>query len=72
MLIRTIFKFVQNPAKFRYLKPRPEPPEVLRRGEFRHNFLQLYDGKIRLHYVEAGDPKKPLLLFVHGFPEFWY
>jgi len=72
MLIRTIFKFVQNPAEFLYLKPRPEPPEVLRRGEFRHNFLQLYDGKIRLHYVEAGDPKKPLLLFLHGFPEFWY
>lgn len=27
---------------------------------------------IRLHYVEAGDSSKPLMLFVHGFPEFWY
>lgn len=27
---------------------------------------------IRLHYVEAGDRKKPLMLFVHGFPEFWF
>lgn len=27
---------------------------------------------IRLHYIEAGDPSKPLLVFVHGFPEFWY
>lgn len=27
---------------------------------------------VRLHYVSAGDPKKPLVLFVHGFPEFWY
>lgn len=27
-------------------------------------------GDIRLHYVEAGEG--PLMLFVHGFPEFWY
>src|ERR1022692_4060305 len=25
---------------------------------------------IRLHYVSAG--KGPLILFLHGFPEFWY
>ncbi|MEE8160882.1 MAG: alpha/beta fold hydrolase, partial [Acidobacteriota bacterium] len=25
---------------------------------------------IRLHYVSAGEGK--LVLFVHGFPEFWY
>lgn len=22
--------------------------------------------------MEKGDPKKKLILFVHGFPEFWY
>lgn len=28
---------------------------------------------IRLHYVEEGkDNEAPLMLFVHGFPEFWY
>jgi pimeloyl-ACP methyl ester carboxylesterase len=27
---------------------------------------------IRLHYVEAGDPDDPLVLLLHGFPEFWY
>jgi pimeloyl-ACP methyl ester carboxylesterase len=26
----------------------------------------------RLHYASAGVPGRPLLLFVHGFPEFWY
>jgi epoxide hydrolase 4 len=26
----------------------------------------------RLHFASAGDKGKPLLLFVHGFPEFWY
>ena len=25
-----------------------------------------------MHYVEKGDSKKPLIVFVHGFPEFWY
>src|SRR4051794_21931755 len=27
-------------------------------------------GDIRLHYVEAGDG--PLVVLLHGFPEFWY
>ena len=27
-------------------------------------------GKIRLHYVEAGEG--PLVVLLHGFPEFWY
>src|SRR4051812_23601830 len=27
-------------------------------------------GDVRVHYVEAGDG--PLVLLLHGFPEFWY
>ncbi|KAL6728946.1 hypothetical protein Aduo_000047 [Ancylostoma duodenale] len=27
---------------------------------------------LRLHYVQTGDDDKPLLLMLHGFPEFWY
>lgn len=34
----------------------------------RHHYIDFDD--VRLHYVEAGDG--PLMLFVHGFPEFWY
>ena len=34
----------------------------------RHNFFEK-DG-IRLHYAAAGEGK--LILFAHGFPEFWY
>lgn len=26
----------------------------------------------RLHYASAGERGKPLLIFLHGFPEFWY
>jgi pimeloyl-ACP methyl ester carboxylesterase len=34
-------------------------------------FAELSNGT-RLHYASAGQPGRPLLLFVHGFPEFWY
>jgi pimeloyl-ACP methyl ester carboxylesterase len=33
-----------------------------------HNYA--YMNSIRLHYVTSGNGK--LILFVHGFPEFWY
>ena len=33
-----------------------------------HQYAQV--NGIRLHYVTAGNG--PLLLFLHGFPEFWY
>lgn len=36
----------------------------------RHHFADLED--VRLHYVEAGNPKGPLIILLHGFPEFWY
>ena len=34
-------------------------------------FASLPNGT-RLHYASAGEPGRPLMLFVHGFPEFWY
>lgn len=30
------------------------------------------DGGVRLHVVEAGPADGPLVLLLHGFPEFWY
>ncbi len=27
---------------------------------------------LRVHYVEKGDRNKPLMVFLHGFPEFWF
>ena len=37
-------------------------------GELRGGFAEI--GDQRLHYVEAGDG--PLIILLHGFPEFWY
>jgi pimeloyl-ACP methyl ester carboxylesterase len=34
-------------------------------------FAALPNGT-RLHYASAGEKGQPLILFVHGFPEFWY
>jgi pimeloyl-ACP methyl ester carboxylesterase len=34
-------------------------------------FANLPNGT-RLHYASAGEQGRPLILFVHGFPEFWY
>lgn len=37
-------------------------------GEIREGYAEI--GDRRLHDVEAGDG--PLILLLHGFPEFWY
>lgn len=36
-----------------------------------NQFATLPSG-VRLHYASAGEKGRPLMLFVHGFPEFWY
>ena len=54
------------------VKTRNSPPAILhdkRWGE--HKYLKLENG-IKIHYVEKGDSNKPLMLFLHGYPEFWF
>ncbi|MDT7541641.1 MAG: hypothetical protein QOE33_1545 [Acidobacteriota bacterium] len=36
----------------------------------RHGYAQV--GDVRLHYAESGEGHRPLVLLLHGFPEFWY
>lgn len=33
---------------------------------------QIVVNDVRLHYVTAGNPDDPLVVCLHGFPEFWY
>uniref|UniRef100_A0A182JK48 AB hydrolase-1 domain-containing protein n=1 Tax=Anopheles atroparvus TaxID=41427 RepID=A0A182JK48_ANOAO len=58
-------------TKFWETKERPVPPASLRDHGCGVDKYQNANG-IKIHYVENGDPSKPLMLFVHGFPEFWY
>jgi epoxide hydrolase 4 len=37
-------------------------------GELREGYAEV--GDVKLHYVEAGEG--PLVVLLHGFPEFWY
>ena len=50
---------------------RRRPPPVLhdpRWGQHKNADLR----GLRIHYVEKGDSSRPLMIFVHGFPEFWF
>jgi pimeloyl-ACP methyl ester carboxylesterase len=38
-------------------------------AEIRHEMVDV--GGLRLHCAVAGDAGRPLMLFLHGFPEFW-
>ncbi|XP_064609872.1 epoxide hydrolase 1-like [Liolophura sinensis] len=66
-----LIDFVRNGRGLFYIKKRDKRPECLDDPALgKHKFIQLEN--IKLHYVEAGQPGKPLMLFVHGFPEFWF
>ena len=47
------------------------PPCLLEPKLGQHGYVRIKDG-ISIHYVEKGDCSQPLMLFLHGFPEFWY
>lgn len=38
-------------------------------SDFRFDFHEA--GDVRPHYASAGNPEKPLILCLHGFPEYW-
>ncbi|KAH6926472.1 hypothetical protein HPB50_018732 [Hyalomma asiaticum] len=35
-----------------------------------HDFVSIED--VTLHFVSSGNQEKPLVLLLHGFPDFWY
>lgn len=41
-------------------------------AEILSNQFAALDNGTRLHFASAGERGRPLILFVHGFPEFWY
>ncbi|KAJ9574479.1 hypothetical protein L9F63_008342, partial [Diploptera punctata] len=68
--LHLLYSYIRNPSKFP-VKERKNPPKCLTDPiNGTHGYLSLKD--IKIHYVEKGDRTKPLMLFVHGYPEFWY
>ncbi|CAL4084873.1 unnamed protein product [Meganyctiphanes norvegica] len=54
-------------------KPRPTPPTILEDPKWgSHGYITLKKQAIKIHYVEKGDRGNPLMLCLHGFPEFWF
>ncbi|CAH2092306.1 unnamed protein product [Euphydryas editha] len=71
-LVFIFVTIVKNPFKNPWVtKLKLEPPAELTDPKYGvHKYIKA--NNIKLHYVESGDPSKPLMLFLHGYPEFWY
>ena len=53
------------------VKARAAPPACLLDPKYGEHKVMRVNG-VKIHYVESGDSSKPLILFVHGFPQFWF
>ncbi|CAG0918884.1 unnamed protein product [Notodromas monacha] len=70
-LFGVVVGWFKHTVSFVRVKPRPLPPACLLDESLgRHSYVKL--SEVTLHYVENGDRNKPLMLCLHGFPEFWY
>ncbi|XP_078689663.1 epoxide hydrolase 4-like [Branchiostoma floridae x Branchiostoma belcheri] len=68
-----ILSVIRSPVTVLSYKVRDSPPAVLQNAELgTHEYVRVGTSNIRLHYVASGDRDKPLMVCLHGFPEFWY
>ncbi|XP_071964698.1 epoxide hydrolase 4-like [Antedon mediterranea] len=72
VLLKLAYSFIMNgPGWFFKRKRRGTWPGCMdEESHGKHGFLAV--NGLKLHYVAAGDRSKPLMLFLHGFPECWY
>ena len=69
--LRLIIRFISLGCKIFHVKERSVPPHCLLDPKFGAHKFMIVNG-VKLHYVESGDTSNPLLVFVHGWPQFWY
>ncbi|XP_014253659.1 epoxide hydrolase 4-like [Cimex lectularius] len=71
ILFTIVFHYLRKPSKYSWTVKNRARPQALENPHFgTHKFIQLQN--VKLHYVEAGVKEKPLMIFIHGFPDFWY
>jgi len=70
VILRLFFRFISLGSRVFSIKSRSRPACLSEPDLGVHKYSRT--NGIKIHYVESGDSEKPLLLFVHGFPEFWF
>jgi len=71
VILFLLYRFSRRGFKLLKIKSRPNPPSILLDKSLGEHKYMSVNG-VKLHYVESGEVSKPLMLFVHGFPEFWF
>lgn len=67
-----IFNLIRYGRMYFSVKRRDQPPALLTDSDLGTHDLATLASGIKIHYVSAGDRNKPLVLFLHGFPECWF
>nr|XP_018899415.1 PREDICTED: epoxide hydrolase 4-like isoform X1 [Bemisia tabaci] len=70
MLFKRLAFKLWNPKSFECVNKHDHPPPCLVTASYGHHSFVKLKG-VKLHYVEAGSRADPVLLFLHGFPDFW-
>ncbi|XP_006728906.1 epoxide hydrolase 4 [Mirounga angustirostris] len=72
-LLKLLWSIGKGPAQTFRRAAREHPPACLNDPSLgTHCYVRIKDSGLRFHYVAAGERGKPLMLLLHGFPEFWY